>query len=36
MKEYHWLNKGDIVVIISGTPGGHANSVDFVQIYEIK
>jgi pyruvate kinase len=36
MKEYNLLNIGDSIVILSGTPGGSANSVDFVQIYKVK
>ena len=31
-----FLNAGDKVVILSGTPGGEANTVDFVQIYHFK
>ncbi len=31
-----FLKKGDKVVILSGTPGGEANTVDFVQIYHFK
>ena len=30
------LKTGDRVVILSGTPGGEANTVDFVQIYHFK
>ncbi len=30
------LKSGDRVVILSGTPGGEANTVDFVQIYHFK
>ncbi|TGK04818.1 pyruvate kinase [Leptospira semungkisensis] len=30
------LVQGDIVVILSGAPGGEAKSVDFLQIYKIK
>ncbi|MBK8394502.1 MAG: pyruvate kinase [Leptospiraceae bacterium] len=30
------LKTGDKVVILSGTPGGEANTVDFVQIYHFK
>lgn len=30
------LIKGDIVVILSGAPGGEAKSVDFLQIYKIR
>ncbi len=30
------LSRGDIVVILSGAPGGEAKSVDFLQIYKIK
>jgi len=36
MKEYNLLSIGDSIVILSGTPGGSANSVDFVQIYKVK
>ncbi|MCB1176896.1 MAG: pyruvate kinase [Leptospiraceae bacterium] len=36
MKEYQLLKQGDTVVILSGTPGGVANSVDFVRIYNLK
>lgn len=36
MKEHNLLNIGDSIVILSGTPGGSANSVDFVQIYKVK
>lgn len=30
------LGQGDIVVILSGAPGGQAKSVDFLQIYKIR
>lgn len=30
------LTAGDIVVILSGAPGGEAKSVDFLQIYKIR
>jgi pyruvate kinase len=36
MKEIDLLKPKDTVVILSGSPGGTANSVDFVQIYKIK
>ncbi|MCB1141484.1 MAG: pyruvate kinase [Leptospiraceae bacterium] len=36
MKEYELLGIGESIVILSGTPGGTANSVDFVRIYKIK
>lgn len=36
LKELKLLNSGDKVVILSGSPGGIANSVDFVQIYKIR
>lgn len=36
LKELKLLNVGDKVVILSGSPGGKANSVDFVQIYKIR
>ncbi len=36
LKELNLLNSGDKVVILSGSPGGTANSVDFVQIYKIR
>jgi len=35
-KEMGLLRQGDTIVILSGSPGGHANSVDFVQIYKIR
>ncbi|HNM03431.1 MAG TPA: pyruvate kinase alpha/beta domain-containing protein, partial [Leptospiraceae bacterium] len=35
-KEMGLLRPGDTIVILSGSPGGHANSVDFVQIYKIR
>jgi pyruvate kinase len=36
VKELNLLTTGDSIVILSGTPGGTAKSVDFVQIYKIK
>jgi pyruvate kinase len=36
MKEISLLEPKDTVVILSGSPGGNANSVDFVRIYKIK
>jgi len=36
VKELNLLNSGDSIVILSGTPGGSAKSVDFVQIYKVK
>jgi len=36
VKELNLLTAGDSIVILSGTPGGTAKSVDFVQIYKIK
>jgi pyruvate kinase len=35
-KEYDLLKQNDTIVILSGTPGGSANSVDFVRIYKIR
>lgn len=36
LKELKLLSVGDKIVILSGSPGGTANSVDFVQIYKIR
>ncbi|MDX1957037.1 MAG: pyruvate kinase [Leptospiraceae bacterium] len=36
VKETGILSKDDTIVILSGTPGGVASSVDFVQIYKIR
>ena len=36
LSEEGFVNKGEKTVILSGTPGGEANTVDFVQIYHFK